>query len=258
MLPSNCLVVALEDAQELVFVDSRGRERLRLAASGFPRFPAARPGGGLAYVAITSAPPPWQVVMVLIDAEGDLIDLIPGVAVFAAPVWSADGERLLFVRGDSGGAELVEWTLADGDEQVRKTGESLRSAVWDAESRLIWSAGGTIHADGQTEPIAGVAAAAGLYEFGSDDLYATVDQLAVAPDGSLAGVERWYRQGVSPSDHIVRVREGQLERQVLGRYPRWTSEGRMLCTLNGGIVRMPDGSVVELPGEPAHSADWIR
>ncbi|MGB3733140.1 hypothetical protein [Microbacterium sp.] len=257
MLPSDCLVLALEDTQELLFADVRGRELGRIAASGFPRFPAARPGGGLAYVAITSASEPWQVVVVVVDAAGTPIDVIPGAAVFAAPVWSADGQRLLFLRGDSGAAEIVEWAAADGTCTVLKAGETLRSAAWDAEGRLIWSAGGEIRAEGRAEPISEVAAAAGLSEFGSDDLYATVDQLAISPDGSVAGVERWYRQGLSPAEHVIRVRDGELARQFAGRYPRWMPDGGLLVTLGDGSVGVSGCSAVELSGRPVHSAEWI-
>lgn len=255
-LPSNCLVLALADTQELVYTDVQGRELRRLGASGYPRFPAARPGGGLAYLAITSAPPPWQVVLAVLDGFGEIVDLIPEAAVFAPPAWSRDGTRLLYLRGDSGAAELVEWTLADGGEQVRKADEALRSAVWDPDGALIWSSGGAIHAEHRPEPLAAVAAAAGLHDFGSDDLYATVDQVAVSRQGSLAAVERWYRQGVAPQEHVVLVREGRLERQTTGRYPRWTPDGGILCTLEDGRVQLPQELRV-LEREAAHSAEWV-
>ena len=254
------LVLALDGSRDLGVLEPDGSVR-RVSAGGYARFPAARPGGGLAYVAITDAPGEWQVVVVVLDERFEPIDMLPGAAVFAPPSWSEDGSSLVFLRGDSLHAEAVEWTAEDGSFRTLIDAAGLRSAVRTSPTALLYSAGGEVLLrDGTAagERVAVIPAAAGFREFGSDDLFATIDQLSVSPDGTIAAVERWYRQGIAPHERIVLVADGALDQGALGRFPRWASDGRLLYTSETGEAVIRDSPPVDVADDMvSHSAEWL-
>lgn len=251
------LVLAYEGRQELALTDPSGTVRRRVPTSGYPLFPTARPGGGLAYLAITTAPDPWQVVVTVLDSEFKLLDMIPGAAVFAGPVWSSDGRRLLFVRGDSAEAHVVEWSYEDSEEISHDVRPALRSAAWGAGGELVYSIGGAVRRGAEPHPLAVLPAASGLIAYGSDDLYATIDQLSVAPSGAIAAVERWYRQGREPKERIIVIAsDGHLERREPGRAPQWLPDGGLLYTTESGAVQLPAGDPIFATDASVHSACW--
>ncbi|TAM70676.1 MAG: hypothetical protein EPN48_04775 [Microbacteriaceae bacterium] len=251
------LIHALADSHELAVVDGDGTLR-RLPAVGYPRFPTACAGYGLAYVAIAAAASPWQVVIAITDEKFDILDILPGAAVFAPPVWSADGAKLLFVRGDSAAAEAVVWHREDGRTSGVFDAEGLRSATWDGDGRIVYSLGGSVYRkdDPGSPGIPIIPAAGGLLEFGSDDLYATVDQLCIGVSGTVAGVERWYRQGLAPSERIVVVDGTDYVRGPEGRYPQWRGGDRLFYTSTTGIPRSLVGADEPAAGPQAHSVCW--
>lgn len=252
------LVLAPEDRRELILATGGGTELERIPAAGYPRFPAWRPGGGLAYVAITSAAAPWQVVVAVLDADLDLLDVIPGAAVFARPTWSADGSRLLMVCGDSARAEAVEWSYEDGSTRGRGVRPGLRSAAWSAGGGLVLSVGGSVIHDGDAQPLMTLPAARGLAEYGSDDLYVTVDQLAIGPQGTTAAVERWYRQGLAPRERVLLIgTDGEVLTVRAGRAPSWLPSGDLLLTSSEGMPVRYGETPIRWAGEAIHSACWI-
>lgn len=249
------LLHALADSAELVAVGESGDHR-RFPAVGYPRFPTSKPGIGLAYIAITEASGQWQVVVAVTDWEGEIVDIVPGAAVFAPPVWSSDGSRLLFVRGDGVEAEAVVWHRDDGRTQVEFSHAGLRSAAWAPDGRLVYSIGGSVYEhEGSGTLLAEVPAARGLLEYGSDDLYVTVDQLCVAPDGRIAAVERWYRQGLAPSEHIVTIGDSGYDRGEQGRFPQW-GDGSLLLTSIQGSAKLEGEATALSAGWNAHSICW--
>ena len=260
------LLLALNDSQELAGVPASGGRHL-IPAVGYPRFPAWHPDAGLAYIAISSAPPPWQVVLAVTAVDLELIDIVPGAAVFAPPVWSPDGSKLLFIRGDSDQAEAVVWHRTDGRLESAFALDGLRSAAWDPEGEIVYSVGGEIlrrdHDQGTV--LGSVPAARGLLEFGSDDLYVTVDQLCISGTGELAATERWYRQGLAPKERIVELHGDTYREGPAGRYPQWRADGSLLFTSDTGtpvlrgttLAPLLEGTDV-LDGSGAHSAAWAE
>lgn len=251
------LILAPQDRSELILADDGGAELRRIPAAGYPRFPAWRPGGGVAYVAITSVAEPWQVIVAVLDPDWNLLDVVPGAAVFGRPTWSPDGSRLLLLRGDSARAEAIEWSYEDGGSRGMGMRDGLRSAAWGSRGELIVSVGGSVVRDDDT--LMTVPAARGLAEFGSDDLYATIDQLTVGPRGEMAAVERWYRQGLAPKEQVIVMEAGgAVVTRRAGRAPWWLPNGDLLLTSDEGVPqRHGHTTAIQWAGEPIHSACWI-
>ena len=254
------LLLALNDRQELAGFEAEGPPRL-IPAAGYPRFPAWHADAGLAYLAITTAPEQWQVVLAVTGVDLEIIDLVPGAAVFAPPVWYPDGSKLLFLRGDSTGAEAVVWHRSDGRLESQFAVAGLRSAAWDTEGGIVYSVGGEIlrRHERQGTTLGSVPAAQGLLDYGSDDLYVTVDQLCVSGTGAIAATERWYRQGLAPAERIVELRGGSYQHGPAGRYPQWRADGSLLFTSDTGTPTLRDAAPLPLPeGTDAHSAAWAE
>jgi hypothetical protein len=268
---STVLVCALRKPPWLVTAGPAHPPRPLPARSvvGVPSFPRVAPDGTLAYVTLTGRTDvrEWLTALAVVSPSGDLLDLVPGAAPFCPPAWSPDGARLLFARDRPGaaGGLAVAYELASGHEEVLFDDPQLRSLAWDADGGVVYSTttGVAGWRQGATTELVRHGVADGLRRFGTDDLYVTLDQLAVVGD-SAALVLRWNAQGRSAREEVWRVRHGRLVPAVAepASCPRWGPDGDLAVAM-GDAVRLvgterPATVAATLLAEfdGLHSFDW--
>jgi hypothetical protein len=246
------LLCALDRPPGLV-VDGPGGQR-DLGAPGAERTPPIAPRcgarGHVAYLQVADRPagPAWTCALVLLDAAGAVLDLRPGAFVHGPPCFSADGARLLYVRDVDGRVrELVELDLANGEEHCVLAVEGLRSAAWASDGGIVVSRTVSIDAISprtrRRHPLIEDPVASGFVRFGTDDLYVTLDAVAVSADGALAWVRTWHQQGRPSRRHVHLERPGAVRRE-------WRDVSDP-CFLDDGELVVRAGAAIKAPNRGA-------
>lgn len=261
MLP---LLVALDDPPGLTALGSNPAA-VPVATVGRPLFPTAHRSGRIAYLAITPANPPWQTCIALLAADGELRDLLPDAAVYATPTWSPCGAHVVTIRGEPGSSRLVRTDFVTGEEQTLHVKPELRSAAVGTDGTLAFSAATGIYClgpDGRVETLFTWQVGADFIQYGNDDLYVTLDQLAVSADGAMAVVVRWHTAGHAARETVAVLRGARLVTVAAGRYPQWTGSGELMLTRPNGDVALYSGAALRFVctvATGAHSATvWDR
>jgi hypothetical protein len=267
-------VCAFDGAPYLAYVDRRGgwlglpQDRV-VGRVGFPK---TSESGWLAYIATSAgrSSADWLNVLVLVDPEGLLYDIVPAAAPYAPPCWSPDGRSLAYVNADASStirrAMLVNLVGA-GEQIAIFERENLRSVAWIDDTSLVFSARAEIVlldiGSGREELIYRHASADAFLRWGTDDFFATIDQIAVSPTGTIAFVLRWRAQGKPWRDELFLFDRGAVPQRVdasrVLRTPSWSKGGTLGVSTPGNIVIAP-GSADEyrIRVSGLHSCDWQR
>jgi hypothetical protein len=258
------LLVALDDPPGLAVLGlaapDPGPAVVPVAAAGRPLFPTVHRSGRVAYLAITPADPPWQTCVALVAADGELRDLLPDAAIFAPPAWSPCGTHAVTIRGDPADSRLIRTDFDTGEEQILYAQPGLRSVAVGADGTLLFSTAAGLYRlgrDGGVETLFDCEVGAGFIHYGNDDLFVTLDQLAVSADRTVAVVVRWHTAGNSAREMVAVLRDGRLEEVASGRYPQWTASGELILTRPSGDVALYSGAALRFVctlASGAHSA----
>jgi hypothetical protein len=258
------LLVALDDPPGLTVLGS-SPVAAPVPTAGRPLFPAVHRSGRVAYLAITPANPPWQTCVALLEPDGALRDLLPDAAVYAPPAWSPCGTHVVTITGEPGSSRLVRTDFHTGEEQTLHVQPGLRSAAVGTDGTLAFSTASGIYrlgSDGGVETLFRWQVGADFIEYGTDDLYVTLDQLAVSADGTMAVVVRWHTAGHAARETVAVLRDGRLLTVAAGRYPQWTVSGELILTRPNGDVGLYSSTAlrcVATVAVGAHSATvWER
>ena len=121
----------------LVWVDRQGQEEPLSAEARAYRGPAVSPDGTRVAVGLreTNEGPPAD-VWIWYRPSGPLTRLTLDDADEGAPVWTPDGQRVVFTRPESG----LYWQTADGTGQVERLleGPNTYAFDWSADGRLFF------------------------------------------------------------------------------------------------------------------------
>lgn len=206
------LLCALDRAPWLVVQSPSGSRPIPVPPTdgSAPAAPRSSPDGHVAYVQVASrrASSAWTCALVLLGPGGDVLDLRPSVFVHAPPAFSPDGACLLYVRDfDDLAREVVALDLTNGAERTLTAGDGIRSAAWSPDGRVVISTTDSIESICPSTQVRDRlhvdTVATGFARFGTDDLYVTLDAVAVSPLGELAWARSWHQQG-RPSRTDVR------------------------------------------------------
>jgi hypothetical protein len=138
----------------------------------------------------------------------------------------------------------VELDLESGVEVVHLTDDGVRSCAWAPDERLVVSLTDRID---MLAPASGIRTtlvldevASGFAQWGTDDLYVTLDDLCMDSNGRLAWTRSWHQQGrASRGDVHLRGTEGDRT-FADARGPRFV-EGELTVVRGSTIVWTDSG-----------------
>jgi hypothetical protein len=254
----------------LVLVDDAGRiqEYPHRNIIGPPYFPRVAATGKVAYLAhaASEAGSEWLTSLAVVTKEFELIDLLPRATGLSPPSWTPDGDAVLFVRTrpDRIRREVVSYDIASGDETVLFHCEGLRSVAVLERDCVAYSTPSVIHrrwlSTGRDESLFETQVGAWFAQFGTDDLYVTLDQLAPSPLGRIALVTRWTRQGRASREEVMVLQDGELTSPLpttAARSPRWFEDCLAMATDRGIEVVLDERLIWSLPVSKLHSFEVV-
>lgn len=270
-LETDRFLCAVEDEPWFVRVPLTGEpdDDLQRLLVGRPLFPRLAATGAIAYLAQMDVDDAsWLRVVAFGTPEEGVVDVLPSVVPYAPPAWSPSGDRLALIRGrpDSPVQRVVSYDVRRGAEEVLVEDEGIRSVAWAEERELVYTTVSKVirlRLDrAGREDLLEHRVAAAFARFGTDDLYVSLDQVAVSREGRLALVLRWCHQGKPYWEEPRLVVDGELRGFrgcPTGRSPRWSVDGRLGISVGDAIVIVEEGSVaVSIPIAGLHSMDWLQ
>ena len=241
---------AAGQARRLVWVDREGREEPISAPAALYETPRLSPDGRLVAVEVRD---PANSDVIIYDLQRETSTRLTfDPAADTEPLWSPDGQSVVFSSDRDGGRPNIYTKSADGTgsaERLTTSDSFQRPSSWsaDGQSLIILDAAGT--GPGNPADVAVVSlgaedATAGLIETQFDE-----NQAEVSPDG------RWiaYRSNESGQTHIYvrpfpNVDDGKWQiSSDQGRSPVWAADGSELFFERFGAFEMMAVSVTTEP-----------
>jgi hypothetical protein len=207
--------------------------------------------GHCAYVALDGGvrDPRFAAALVVHDPAGAILDVLPGPVITGAPAFHPSSASLAFVREIAADErEVVELDLTSGEESVHLTADGVRACAWQSDHRLLVSFTDRIEtldrASGDRTTLVQDDVASGFAQWGTDDLYVTLEDVCIDTDGRLAWTRSWHQQGRASRADVL-VRDGTDERTIANsRAPRFV-DGELAVLQRSSIYWPASGRRVQ-------------
>lgn len=218
--------------------------------------------GHCAYIGLggTAGDLSWAAALVVHDPAGAILDVRPGAVITGAPAFHPAGTSLAFVRETAAGErEVVELDVASGEETIHLTADGVRACAWPSDDRLLVSFTDRIEtldrASGELTTLVHDDVASGFAQWGTDDLYVTLEDVCMDTDGRLAWTRSWHQQGRASRADVL-VRDGADESTIAdSRAPRFVA-GELAVLQRSAIVWTASGR--RLPRADIEDFDVVR